>query len=655
MAKALKVVAIVAGVVAVVASGGAALGLGLAIGGAVISAATIATIASVVAAAASLGAQALTKPPPARGSIVQVMRDPNAPSPYVMGEGYFGGVMRHDVGYGATLKKIPNPYRFMPIVYSVAGPIDSISPRVDFLPVSSWYNGFLYTDTQLGASPESDALAPHWAGAPGWNSTSKLSGLAAIGWSFLFDKDGKRFASGLPLIGAYGKWVKVYDPRKDDTQPGGTGTHRLGVESTYEWSENPALHAPMYAYGRYQNGRRVMGVGMPADGIEWTNVMAWANLCDANGWTMYGVVYEGGANEAERRWANLRDICFAGGAEPVLGGKLRFKYAAPVVALDTITYEDLTDDDQSVMGMQPFRERINTVIPQYTSAAHNWEMVDAEPVINTVFLADDGEEKREVWPFSFVKNPAQAAQLAAYRLFDTREIAPITLVCKPRLRAYRPGECLHIDLPELGLDLDAVILNRALDPTTMKVTLELMGETPAKHSFCLGQVAAPPPTPALGSTAQERDELADAAAALTGIGTLKLSGSYTRGLAGLVTQAHNGAGTGTVSVTIPTHTRVYADGTENAVNGQVITVPESSQLLLVYDDPTFAAVDVTIVVINITLGDSSGDAYFSAENPARHYLVAVASVAEDGTGGTTGGSSPPGGGGWTDNPNYQVP
>lgn len=514
----LKGVAVIAGAVAVVATGGAALagagvfaaGYGVSVGGAIIASTTIATVASVVSAAASLGAQALTKPPNARGSVSQVLIQPDAPTPYVMGEGLFAGVLRHDVGYGPTLDKVPNPYRFMAIVYSL-GPVESISPRVDFAPVSGWFNGFLFTDVQTGQQPEPDALSPQWSGAPGWSAAHKLSGLAAIGWSFLFDKKGKRFASGIPPLAAEGKWVKIYDPRKDDTQPGGVGSHRLGDESTYEWSENPALHAAMYAYGRYQNGKRVFGIGLPADGIDWLTVIAWANVCDANAWTIFGVIYE-----PADRWVNLKDICYAGGAEPVPGGKLTFKYAAPRVALDTITIHDLTDDSRSLTAMQPYKDRLNTVIPKYRSAAHNWELVDAEPVVNDSFLADDGEEKRDVWPFNFVKKVDQAAELAAYRLFDTREIAPITLPCKPRMRYYLPGDCLHVTLEDMDLDTDAVVLSRDIEPVTMKVTLTLMGETPAKHAFCLGRTGVAPPTPALGQTAQDRDELAaEIAAGLT--------------------------------------------------------------------------------------------------------------------------------------------
>src|SRR3546814_2659285 len=97
-----------------------------------------------------------------------------------MGGSHFAGVLRHRAGYGGTVDKVPNPYLFDAIVYSGGGPVNSISPRIDFAAVPSWYSGYLYTDTQLGACPESNALSPQWAGTPGWGSAYKLSGQAAI-------------------------------------------------------------------------------------------------------------------------------------------------------------------------------------------------------------------------------------------------------------------------------------------------------------------------------------------------------------------------------------------------------------------------------------------------------------------------------------------
>ena len=626
MSKPLKVLGTIAGAVALVGLTISTAG----IGGAAFAAAagSIGTIAGIVSAVANIGSQALIKPPPARGSVSQILIAPDAPQPYCMGEGYFAGVLRHDTGYGATLKKVPNPYRFMPVVYSGGGPVQSISPRVDYATVGSWYSTFLFTTTKLGATPET-ALVPQWSGAPGWNTASKLSGQAAIGWSFLFDKDGKRFASGIPLIGAYGQWVKVYDPRLDDTHPGGSGAHRLGNEATYTYSANPALHAGTYAYGRYQNGKRTLGMGLPADAIDWAVIAAWANVCDANAWTMFGVLYEPGD-----RWANLKDICIAGGAEPVAGGVLSFKYSAPTVALDTITEADLTDAAATVTAMQSFRDRVNTIVPKYRSPEHNWEMVDAEPVVVSTFMTEDGEEKREVWPFNFVKSAAQATQLAAYKAWDSRELAPITLTCNPRMRYYRPGETLQIDLPELGLDTLATIQKRTIDPVTMEVTLELIGETTAKHAYALGLTGTPPPTPALGQTNEERDELA-AAAILGTVAQLNVRAAAIKNPRNLsdspISLLKATALPANINITVARHDWDYPDaGTVtreldalvNTLDDGVSNIPEVTTVYVYFDDDTLAD---TAPDYKVTTDESV--ALNSAANPGRHSVGAITTPA----------------------------
>lgn len=340
--------------------------------------------------------------------------------------------------------------------------------------------------------------------APGWSADSKLSGKACVGWSLLFDKDGKRFASGVPQLAALVQGIKVYDPRLDSTFPGGSGACRLGNEATYVYSDNPALHAGTYAFGRYQNAKLVGGVGLPVEAIDWANIAAWANTCQANGWTLFGAVYEPGD-----RWANLKDIALAGGAVPLVsGGVLSFHYAAPRVTLDTVTDADLADGDLTVTATASWRERINAVVPKYRSPVHNWEMVDAEKVTVAGYVAEDGEEKAEVFAYNLVKNKDQAAQLAAYRLVDGRELQPIEITYGPRLFAYGPGDCLQLNHPELGLDGPFVVLTRRFDPSTMTVTFTFTGETPAKHAFALGRTGVAPPTPALSQTATQRDELA---------------------------------------------------------------------------------------------------------------------------------------------------
>jgi len=502
VSKALKIIGTIAGIAALFVPGLQAVGA-LAISAS--TAATIATVASLVAAVAMTGAQLLTKPPPARGSVSQVVIAVDAPRPYVMGEGYVGGVRRYQRSYGGTVDKVQNPYRYIVDVYSGHGPIESISPRFDYGAVDTYYSTYLYTSTTLGACPESGALVPFYAGAPGWSSSSKLSGNAAIGWNFRFDKKGKRYASGIPVMGAYGKWVKVYDPRLDSTFPGGSGSHRVDDETTFTWSENPALHFATYAYGRYQNGKKVIGVGLPKIGIDWVKIAAWANVCDANGWTIFGRVFEPGD-----RWGNLRDMAIAGGGEPAFSGAvLSCRYSAPQVSLGTITEADLASDDVSVPGMRPYADRINTAVPRYIDPNSNWELMAAGPVIMTSLVTADGEEKKQEWPFNLVKGVNQAAQLASYRILDSREQAPIELPLLPQWRTARPGECYTLDMPNYGLECDVIVLKRNLDAQTFVTTLTVQTETHSKHTEALATTGVAPAAVSGTATGWDRDGVAD--------------------------------------------------------------------------------------------------------------------------------------------------
>ncbi|WP_172668325.1 phage tail tip fiber protein [Sphingobium sp. YBL2] len=462
--------------------------------------------------AASIGAQITAKKPPARGTVNEVIISAEPPAPYLMGRTYSGGVLRHDVGYGATLKKVPNPYRGQVIEYSVAGPCDGLeNTYVDYTIVpfsggaaTGYYNGYLYRDVRVGLATET-ALTPHFAGMPNWTANHKLSSKAAILLNGKFDKDGKRFASGWPATGAVWRGVKTYDARKDSTYPGGSGSHRINDEGTWEYSEDPGQHALAYALGRFRNGKKVFGVGLPVEGIIIEHFVELSNVCQANDWKVGGVIYEPGD-----RWANLKRILEAGGAEPLfIGGKLGLRINAPRVSIYDLTAGDLTEDDAEIPAAKTWRERRNGIRPKYRSEANKWTYVSSDLVSVPSYIADDGEEKFEELQWDLVQNKDQVAKLAAYRLVNGREIGPITLVCKPHMRAFGPGDMITLNL---GADhalsgMDAVILKRSVDPGSMKVTLTLETETPGKHDFALGRTGTAPPAPALAAT-EDKDVIA---------------------------------------------------------------------------------------------------------------------------------------------------
>ena len=72
-----------------------------------------------------------------------------------------------------------------------------------------------------------------------WTSNHRLRGITYIASNYEFDNNG--MFQGIPNLTATIKGRKIYDPRLDSTQTGGSGSHRSNDSSTWEWSSNPAL------------------------------------------------------------------------------------------------------------------------------------------------------------------------------------------------------------------------------------------------------------------------------------------------------------------------------------------------------------------------------------------------------------------------------
>ena len=500
MSKVARAIGTVAGVVASVAA--------FVPGGQVVAAA-----AGAISAISGTVAQLTAKPPVAQGSTSSIVLNPDGPAPYSIGRTYVGGHIVHDVGYGPTKDKVENPNRSTVYIYSGAGPVHSIEKLLldfnQYTPsgsgaVGGYYAGHLYYTSKLGARNDGNALsneaAPDNVGKahsiPDWSINHKLSSWACGMATAIRDEKGEVFGGGLPQHGVVGKWVKVYDPRKDSTYPGGSGSHRFNNEETWEWSENAALHALTYAYGRYsQNPQRpgkIFGIGLSPAAIDIPAFINAANVNDANNWKVGGTIYEPGD-----KWNNLKLIMEAGGMTPGWNGaRLTCDVHAPGVAVDTITKDDLAGGYE-VPGMKSWKERINTIIPKIRSEAHDWEFVPTDKVEVQQYIDEDGEAKPKGHKYSLVQHADQGAQLSMYKITDSREIGPIVLTLKPRLMSYGYGDFLNIDIEELGLDHLAKITGRDVDIVNGTVTLTFVTDAPGKHPLALGQTSNVPPSPSL--------------------------------------------------------------------------------------------------------------------------------------------------------------
>jgi len=512
----------IVGAVALVASGVGALAGAAAVGtflgasaatAAAAGAAALSTL-STIGLVASLTATAATMAigPPGvsvEGSPEKFKLDPQASIPIIFGRTIAGGYIVHRVAYGPELNDVENPWQVFAVVWSGCGPVNAIEKfLVDKVEVTFDGSGnvttadylkdsspFMWLKTQLGECPESAALAlPSPVNSiPGWGSDYKLSGYAAGLWGLRFDKKAKMYTAGVPLGQAVIQGILVYDPRLDSTYPGGSGSCRPLDESTYVYSENPWLHALTFALGRWQNGKRVAGVGMPAAAIDIAAFVEAANVADANEWTCGGTV-----SSADDKWSVLKMLAQAGGGEPIrLGAKLSCLVDTPRVSLATITSRDPVGK-VTVVATQARRDRINGVIARITSEEHGWEVVPLDVVRPSTYLAEDGDERTREVDYQLVQDKDQAAELATYEVCNSREFGPITIPLKPVWMGYKPGDCLTLDIDEAGLESQtAIIINRSLDPSSGMATLAFKTETDAKHAFALGETGVAPPTPSL--------------------------------------------------------------------------------------------------------------------------------------------------------------
>jgi len=444
-------------------------------------------------------------------SPVAFKADPNAPITFVAGKAAVGG----NIVMGQT--HAPKN-RFLTYVTALShgGPVVSVTPftagdqvvtfsRDNGEGASGRYQDRMWQKIGLGAVGAAALLmtstatkyTPARAGPlTEWTANHKLSGIAHSMLSMWSDTE--RYPNGVPKP----LWVvhggPVYDPRKDSTYPGGVGPQRWNDRATWSHvgNENPHLHALSFLIGHTYNGVRFGGAGIPIGGIDVAAYVEGANICDANGWKLS---YPW--STAMRKWDVLATMLQAGGARPIArGAKISCVTQAPRVSIGTITEADLVGDF-SVTGTQTRRDRINTVIPRVRMPSLKWSVQPYGRVTGATYVAEDGGERPREIEYEGVSGAdggKQSRQLAAYDLTNLREGIVATLPLSVKWLRCRAGDCLTVDAPETLLNgQKVVVIKREFDPGSLTVTLTVQSETDAKHAFALGQVDAPPPTPAL--------------------------------------------------------------------------------------------------------------------------------------------------------------
>jgi hypothetical protein len=305
--------------------------------------------------------------------------------------------------------------------------------------VSDWasYANFAFYD---GTQTTADSVL---SGASAfWGSTHVLNGIAYMRVKLTWDEDRKKFPQGVPNVSAVIKGKKLYDPRLDSTI-GGSGSHRSGDPSTWEWSQNPALALYDYMTNTYYGlGEDHLSMDYDAFG-DAADVCDEAVTLDAGGthdrYHADGVLDTGNAIKG-----NIEALTAAmGGRVGYVDGKYfaqASKYYTPTITID----ESMMVGAMSVQTKQSRRSMYNGVKGVFLSEEENYTLVDYPAKISSTYSTQDGDPIYLDMPLPFVTNNIRAQRLAKIALLKSRQQVVVNVPLNLAALKFKAGDFIAI-------------------------------------------------------------------------------------------------------------------------------------------------------------------------------------------------------------------
>jgi len=293
-----------------------------------------------------------------------------------------------------------------------------------------------------------------------WTSDHKLQGIAYLSFKFKWNEDA--FA-GLPNIKALVKGRKVYNANLDGSVTGGSGNHRQGDSSTWEYND-----IPVWSLLDYLRNER-FGKGLPDSAFDsnWADWQTAADVCSAN-----VVNVSGGSNipllnchaviDTSRKVIdNVRELTKGCRSFlPYVAGK--YKIIAETTGSASIT---LTEDDiigGYSLSSESKSNKFNRVIVSYINPERNYQVdevqwpeiddsgytsADQHAIMKNV---DGGFLLESRFDFTTITNSYQATELAEIICRRSRDSKGLQLTVGFDAYDLAIGDIVNITLSSLG-------------------------------------------------------------------------------------------------------------------------------------------------------------------------------------------------------------
>ncbi|RVI11609.1 phage tail protein, partial [Sinorhizobium meliloti] len=257
-----------------------------------------------------------------------------------------------------------------------------------------------------------------------WKSTSVNAGICYVVVERIYSD--KLFGSkGRPELEFVLRGLREYDPRKDSTVAGGSGTQRLNNPSTWVHTKSPAVHRLNYQLGlrALVSGRTLIGEGKSLGQIDLATYFVAMNVCDtlrANGKKTYECSLFVSGDDDHTEVLKQFDDAMAGyglnrrGLSGVIPG-------APQIPVKDLTAADIPIDRAKDVQFRPSAfERFNHLSGQFTSIESMWNPESLKPVYVNADIAADGRNRQASIDFLQVTDPDIAQYLLNIRYRQNR-------------------------------------------------------------------------------------------------------------------------------------------------------------------------------------------------------------------------------------------
>ncbi|MGR3749597.1 phage tail protein [Paracoccus sp. (in: a-proteobacteria)] len=359
--------------------------------------------------------------------------------------------------------------------------------------LQDWARFRFHDGTQTTADAKLVERSEYYPERP-WTADHILEGIPYAVMSYRTDpKKEDPVWQGFPEARFVVRGSKLYDPRKDSTVAGGSGSHRWGNKNTWEFTDNPIVMVYNIIRGIELPDGSVYGIGANAASLPLDKWFAAMNVCDEPGtqtgtnWKQDIKRYRAGLEftvDSEPNDIILTILKSCGGRIAEYGGYYTVSVGAP--ALPSASFDDgvIIDDQQRSFDMcAGLNGMFNGVSANYPSPKHKWETSDAVPYHNATWEAeDDGRRLVADMKLASVPFERQVRRLMRELAKDNRRQRQHLITLGPWAMPLLPLDTIRWTSETNGyIDKDFEITGKQIDPRTLNVTLNIRERDPADY------------------------------------------------------------------------------------------------------------------------------------------------------------------------------